>query len=88
MNVLEREKSVGVVFCEQWDSEFTNEGEKKKQRRNILTFDCDFCKLRLKNKEELDMHFLTCEIYLCFKCQYRHKRENEMKNNCRTEHEK
>ena len=79
---------MGVVFCEQCDSEFSSESEQNIHLRNYHTYECNLCKLILKNKEELDMHFLTCEIYTCSKCEYRHKRLSEMKNHCNTKHEK
>ena len=33
------------------------------------------------------MHFLTCEIYICVGCQYKHKRLSEMKNHSRSKDE-
>ena len=85
--VLER-INMGVVFCDQCDSEFPSESEQQTHLRNYHIFECNLCKFRLKNKEELDMHLFTCEIYTCFRCEYRHKRLSEMKTHCNTKHVK
>ena len=78
--------NMGVVFCEQCDSEFLIESEQNTHFRSYHTFECNLCKFRLKNKEVLDLHILACEIYTCSKCEYRHKRLSEMKNHCNTKH--
>jgi hypothetical protein len=77
--VLEK-TNLGVEFCENCDSECTTSGEKQIHIRNNHTFECDICELKLKNKEDLEIHFLTCEIYICVACQYRH--------HARSKHEK
>ena len=45
---------------------------------------CAIFKIKLGNKEELDIHFLTCEMYICSLCNYTHKRLSELKNHCKT----
>ena len=43
---------------------------------------------RLKNKEELDIHHQTCEMYQYSLCTYRHKRLSELKSHCKNKHTK
>ena len=54
--------------------------------RGTHTFECTVCKLKHKSKEELDIHLLTCEIYVCSLCSYTHKRLSELKSHCKTKH--
>ena len=46
------------VFCKQCDSEFPSEGEQRIQFINDHAFECNMCKIRLKNKEVFYMQFL------------------------------
>ena len=55
--------------------------------RDAHTFKCDICEISLGNKENLDMHLLTCEIYKCFTCDYVNKRLCELKSHCKKKHE-
>ena len=66
------------VFCKQCDSEFPSESEQIIHSRNDHAFECNMCKIRLKNKEVLYMQFLTCKIDTCSKCEYKNKRLSEM----------
>ena len=44
-------------------------------------FECNVCELKHKNKEELDIHLITCEMYVCSLRNYKHKRLSDVKNN-------
>ena len=48
---LKRKENIGLEFCEQCDTEFPTESQINIPSRNNYTFECDLCKLRLKNKE-------------------------------------
>ena len=47
-----------LYFCDECDSELPGESEQNTHLRNYHTLECNLCKFRLKNKEELDMHFV------------------------------
>ena len=44
----------------------------------------------IQSKEQKRIGYVpkNCEIYICSKCEYRHKRLSEMKNHCNTKHGK
>jgi hypothetical protein len=44
------------------------------------------CDLKHTNKEELETHIRTCEIYVSSVCSYRHKSLSDLKNHCKTKH--
>ena len=88
--VLEKRR-LGTDFCDYCDFEFKLGSEKERKEkdihiRNNHTFQCNVCEIKLGNKEELDIHFLTCEMYICSLCNYTHKRLSELKNHCKTKH--
>ena len=60
--------------------------EKDAHVRASHSFECNICDLKLNNKEEFGIHLLTCEIYLCSLCSYRHNRISELKSHCKTKH--
>ena len=71
---------------------FSDAGSEKDRKgkdlhvRETHTFECIVRDYKLKNKEELGIHLLTCEIYTCSMCTYRHKRLSELKSHCKTKH--
>lgn len=60
--------------------------EKEAHVRATHTFECNICDLKLKNKDEFGIHLLTCEMYSCSLCSYRHNRISELKSHCKTKH--
>ena len=42
--------------------------EKESHVKQTHTFECAVCDLKLKNKEEFDIHLLTCEMYVYSLC--------------------
>ena len=44
-----------------------------------IPFECKVCEYKNYNKEELDIHILNCEIYVCSLCSYKQKRLCELK---------
>ena len=71
--------------------EFKSGSEKERKEKDICvrethTFQCIVCDFKLNNKEELGVHLLTCELYTCSLCSYRHKRLSELKSHCKTKH--
>ena len=79
MKILERKiqildkRRLGSDFCDFCDKEFRLGSEKDKREKDIYirdkhTFKCNVCDIQLKNKEDLDTHLLTCEMYICSLC--------------------
>ena len=73
---------------------FSDAGSEKDRKgkdlhvRETHAFECIVRDYKLKNKEELGIHLLTCEIYTCSMCTYRHKTLTELKSHCKTSRDK
>jgi hypothetical protein len=86
-----QKRRIGSDFCEFCDAEFKFGSEKDRKEkethiRDNPTFVCNVCEIQLENKEDLDVHLLTCEMYICSLCSYRHKRLSKLKIHCKTKH--
>ena len=73
-----------LLWCRFWK----DRKGKDSHFRETHTCECIVCDYKLKNKEELGIHLLTCEIYTCSMCTYRNKRLSELKSHCKTSREK
>ena len=52
--------------------------------RETHTFEYIVFNYKLKKEEELGIYLLSCEIYTCSMCTYRHKRISELKSHFKT----
>jgi hypothetical protein len=86
-------RRLGSDFCDFCDLEFKSGCEKDRKEtaahiRHTHTFECNIFDLKLNNKEELEIHLQTCEMYTCSLCIYRHKRLSKLKSHCKNKHTK
>ena len=51
-------------------------------------FECGLCDINTKNKEELEMHLSTCEIFKCVSCRKTFKTLSDLKQHFSNIHEK
>ena len=70
-----RREDLGQTFIDFCDEEFNLGSEKDRKEKDIHirdnhTFKCNVCDMKLNNKEDLDVHLYTCEIYICSLCNY------------------
>ena len=66
-------RRLGSDICDYCDIEFKAGCEKDKKEKDTHirythTFKCNIIGFRFKKNEELEIHFLTCEIYTCSLC--------------------
>ena len=69
-------------FC--GDNFFTMEVHNKKYHSENL--ECGLCEFLAKDKDELDTHLTTCEIYDCGGCYHRARQIGEIKDHIQNEH--
>ena len=56
-----------------------------KEHSDIL--ECGLCAFKPKDKEQLEIHLLTCEIYTCTLCDNNFVKLADLKNYVTTDHE-
>ena len=70
--ILWRKEDLALMFeyCEMERKACSEKDRKEKEShiRETHTFKCTVCNLKHQNKEELYIHILTCEMYVCTLC--------------------
>ena len=65
------------------ECDFVGETEKTMDvhsgKEHSNNFECGICDLKLRNKEDLEVHLFTCEIYVCRKREFKAKTISEVK---------
>ena len=50
------------------------------------SFECGLCSYNSETIENLELHLITCEVYICGKCDLREKNLSELKKHAKKEH--